>query len=294
MSFPQFRRILLLPHPFRKEALQFAARTAAFLAENGLPAYAMPELAAQLQPDAAVLPYDGQALADLAVVIGGDGTVLRSIHALPNADFPFWAVNFGHVGYLTDCEPEQALDALRQILSGSYTTEKRMLLCGEIQDGSTVCEFHALNEAAVHRCAMSRALRIGLSVSGRFLQTFPADGVLVSTPTGSTAYNLSAGGPILMPESENIAVTPICSHLLGGRALVISGEDTVGIDISLPDADESRPPQEADCPRLVADGFQQFILHDGAHITLHRASRSLRLLRTRTDSFYQTLQKKLS
>lgn len=287
------KNILLLPHPFRPNAVQFAARMAAFLAETDCRVCALPEVQPLLLAAGAKAEcFQGQA--DFAAVIGGDGTVLRSVHALPNADFPFWAVNFGHVGYLTDCEPAESFDALRAVLNGSCTVERRTLLQVELNLADHHATFTALNEAVVHRSALSRALKIHLSVSGRYLQTFPADGILIATPTGSTAYNLSAGGPILMPESANLAVTPICSHLLGGGSIVVSGEDTVGVQISLPASEEDHSAEPPALPTLVIDGFEHLSLQDGAQITLRRAEKQLLLLRTKTDSFYQTLQRKLS
>ena len=282
--------ILLMPHPLRAEAVRFAARIASFLAENGHTVCALPEGEEPLrQAGADPLPFAGKA--DLAAVIGGDGMVLRSVRTLLSYDLPVWAVNFGHIGYLTDCEPEGALEALGKILSGDCLTERRVLLEGEILDPpAAVTRFTALNEAVIHRSALSRALKLELSVNHSVLQTVSADGLIVATPTGSTAYNLSAGGPILIPESGNLVITPVCPYMLGGSSIVVSGTDTVGVRVFL------HAPEEgvSDLPTIVVDGCEKTVLHAGAQITIRQSEQRVKLVRTRQGSFYRTLQKKLA
>lgn len=283
--------ILLMPHPLRAEAVGFAARIASFLAENGHTVCALPESEGLLR-QAGISPLSFTGKADMAAVIGGDGTVLRSVRTLLACDLPIWAVNFGRVGYLTDCEPEGAFDALRMILSGDYLTENRILLEGEIEDADApTAHFTALNEAVLHRSALSRALKLELAVNGSPLQTVSSDGLIVATPTGSTAYNLSAGGPILMPESGNLVITPICPYMFGGSSIVISGTDTVSVHVSLPAPEDDGAD---DLPMIVVDGCEKIALHDGARITIRQSEKCVRLVRTQRDSFYRTLQKKLA
>lgn len=282
--------VLLIPHPFRAEAVEFSARIVQFLASRGHTVCALPESEAPLrQAGVSPLPFTGEA--DLAAVIGGDGTVLHSVRALLAHDLPVWAVNFGHIGYLTDCEPESAFDALQKILAGDCQTERRTLLDGEITGSAgTVTRFTALNEAVIHRSAFTRALRLELSVNRSPLKAFPADGLIVATPTGSTAYNLSAGGPILMPESENLVVTPVCPYMLGSSSIVVSGKDTVGVRVFLPTPDDGSD----GLPMLVVDGCEKIPLHGGESVTICRSEKLVRLVRTQQDSFYRTLQKKLA
>lgn len=283
--------ILLMPHPFREEAAAFSARIAQFLESRGHTVCALPESVPSLQrAGVSPLPFAGSA--DLAAVIGGDGTVLHGVRSLLDHDLPIWAVNFGHIGYLTDCEPENALDALQKILDGDCQTEQRTLLDGEIASpAGTVSRFTALNEAVIHRSALSRALKLELSVNHSPLQTFSADGLIVATPTGSTAYNLSAGGPILMPGSENLVVTPVCPYMLGGSSIVVSGKDTVGVRVFLPSPEGEGSDR---LPTLVVDGCEKILLRGGETVTVRRSEKVVRLVRTRQDSFYRTLQKKLA
>ncbi len=278
---------LLLPHPLRKDAVRFASRMAAYLTKHGQEVCTLPEYRF-----AGGIPlYDGKA--DMAVVLGGDGTVLRAIRMIPDADMPVWAINYGRIGYLTDCEPGEAPEALQEILAGRYSVEQRCMLAGTVRQEASQKPFLALNEAVIHRSSLSRALKLELSVSGRALQTIPADGILVATPTGSTAYNRSAGGPILMPESDNLVITPICPQMLSGGSIVVSGKDVVGVRVFLPMRDET-PESEEETPMLVIDGCEKVALQDGADVTLCRASRVMRLVRTKSDSFYRILQKKLA
>lgn len=283
--------ILLMPHPLRAEAVEFAARLASFLTETGHGVCTLPETEGLLRKaGASAATFTGKA--DMAAVIGGDGTVLRSVRTLLPYEIPVWAVNFGHIGYLTDCEPEGAFDALRSILAGDFFTERRILLEGEIADPSGASSrFTALNEAVIHRSALSRALKLELSVGDSVLQTVSADGLIVATPTGSTAYSLSAGGPILLPESDNFVITPVCPYLLGGRSIVVSGDDTVKVHVSLPAPDDGG---EKELPMIVVDGCERISLHGGACVTIRRSDKSVRLVKTRRDSFYRTLQKKLA
>ena len=283
--------ILLIPHPFRAEAAVFSARIAKFLSERGHTVCALPESSSPLrQAGVSPLPFSGDA--DFAAVIGGDGTVLHSVRSLLAYDLPIWAVNFGHIGYLTDCEPEDAFDALQTILAGDCQTEQRTLLEGEIETHTgQITRFTALNEAVIHRSALSRALKLELSVNHSPLQTFSADGLIVATPTGSTAYNLSAGGPILMPGSENLVITPVCPYMLGGSSIVVSGKDTVGVRVFLPVPDDDDPDR---LPVIVVDGCEKIALRGGESVTVRRSEKRVKLIRTRQDSFYRTLQKKLA
>lgn len=283
--------VLLIPHPFRAEAAAFSARIAEFLAQREHTVCALPESVAPLQQaGVSPLPFAGEA--DLAAVIGGDGTVLHSVRSLLDHDLPIWAVNFGHIGYLTDCEPEGAFDALETILAGDCQTEQRTLLEGVIEGpNGRLARFTALNEAVIHRSALSRALKLELSVNRSLLQTFSADGLIVATPTGSTAYNLSAGGPILMPGSENLVVTPVCPYMLGGSSIVVSGKDTVGVRVFLPSPEGDGPDR---LPMIVVDGCEKITLRGGESVTVRRSEKVVRLVRTRQDSFYRTLQKKLA
>lgn len=227
--------------------------------------------------------------AHMAVVVGGDGTVLRAVRALHEYGFPFWAVNAGHLGYLTECEPGEAEAALARILAGAYRVEKRAMLAGCLHSGGEETRFLALNEAVIHRSGYARNMRMRLSVDGAEIQRIAGDGLLVSTPTGSTAYNLSAGGPILLPESVQAVITPICPHAALCPPLVVDGSDEISISVDLAGEDEA-----GELPQLVVDGCQRLRLHPGDRVVCHIADQRACFVKTGTQGFYRRLQSKMA
>ncbi len=224
---------------------------------------------------------------NMALVVGGDGTVLRAVREMHKYHFPFWAVNCGHLGYLTDCEPRRASAVLRQILSGGYRLEHRVTLEGEWKHDGQVESFFALNEAVIHRSAYARTLKMRLSVGGASIMRFAGDGVLVSTPTGSTAYNLSAGGPILLPESQQAVVTPICPHAALCAPLVVSGTEKIVVTIGMNG-------ETGDLPLLVIDGCDRYPLHNGDTVSCCLRGENVQFVRTGAGDFYSRLQRKLT
>lgn len=265
-------KILLYPNPTSQEAMALCARMTQMLCARG---------------HKTVL-NTSDAQADLAVVFGGDGTVLRAVHAMPKLSCPIWAVNCGHLGYLSACENAQAEQLLDRILAGDYRLEKRMMLqCKLMQDGETQ-SFSALNEIVMHRGINQHALRLEVKVNGEKAMQLHGDGVIVCTPTGSTAYNLSAGGPVMMPESEMLAVTPICAHAPAGAPMVLSAQENVRIRWKA--ASDAHLP---DMPQMVVDGECMAQLRPGCEIAFARNKRTVQLIRTMEESFCQRLQSKL-
>ena len=281
---------LLVPNLQRTDALHYAAHLAARLRQAGHHAVCTAATAEALQK----IGFDAELLTqqepDMLMTLGGDGTLLRQMQLPALCEKPVWGVNFGHLGYLTDCEPTEADAAVTRLLAGEYTIEQRTVLAGEIADASgTVREhFVAANEANLCRGAMARALHMELSVNGSFVRSLSADGIIVATPTGSTAYNFSAGGPVLLPTVDCFVITAVCPYAALDCSIVTSGSDVITVRVRLPVADPESP------PLLVADGTVHFVLHDGDEVRLHRAAQTLHLVRTRNQNFYDRLQKKLS
>ncbi|MBQ7454902.1 MAG: NAD(+)/NADH kinase [Clostridia bacterium] len=218
--------------------------------------------------------------ADFIVVLGGDGTVLRAVKTLRGLDKPLWAVNCGHLGYLSDCGPEEAPEALARILRGEYHLERRSQLCGDT-NGEPL---FALNEALFHRGACGRALQIQVLVNGSLALRYRGDGLLVSTPSGSTAYNLSAGGPVLMPEMELLALTPVCPQALSAMPLVVSAADTVRVSWRMENYAEER-----ETPLLIVDGEEKRALSLSGTAEFSGPVRRVALVRTREADFYGRL-----
>jgi NAD+ kinase len=207
--------------------------------------------------------------ADFWVVLGGDGTMLRCSHAAAMRDIPLLGINLGTLGFLTDAEEQDGIKVLEKVLAGEYETEKRMML----EAGN----YFALNDVCVG--ATSGLKTFDLYVNDHKLDTIRADGIIVATPTGSTAYNLSAGGPILMPGGQMMVITPICPHSLSTRPLVIGAEDTVRIF-----ARQVSP--------IIVDGetIGETLPHDS--VTIRKSEYSATIIKTAPVHFYDVLRKK--
>ncbi|WP_297362207.1 NAD kinase [Thauera sp.] len=223
------------------------------------------------------------ASADLAVVIGGDGTMLHTARRLIEHGVPLVGVNLGRLGFLTDIARTAATERLGEILDGAHAEEERFMLDVEVlRSGERVFHTLALNDVVVNKGDLGRMIEFELSIDGEFVYTQRSDGMIVSTPTGSTAYALSANGPILHPSVGGIALVPLCPHALTARPITLP--DTCRIDILL------LPPHDA---RVHFDGQTRFDLRAGDCVRLTRSSRSLRLLHPKGYSYFAMLRQKL-
>jgi len=226
---------------------------------------------------------------DVSVVIafGGDGTLLDAASAVAHSDFdvPLLGVNLGHLGFLTEVGRSEMLSALDRLIAGKTTTESRLLLSGRVTRGGAVVASHlALNDIVVTRGALARMIEIDVDVDGQFVSHVKADGLIVATATGSTAYNLSAGGPILHPSADAIVLTPLAPHALTNRPLVLPASSRVLLKpIVVPDSD----------PVLTFDGQYGVPLDAGDLVDIDRAPRVLRLLRTTGRTHFDILREKL-
>ena len=221
---------------------------------------------------------------DCAVVIGGDGSLIEVARFLHGRNIPVLGINMGTLGYLTEVEVNHIEDAFAQILEGDYTLEDRIMLEGTLQDGRKDI---SLNDIVVSRKTEIRLIHFRIYVNGELLNTYEADGVIISTPTGSTAYNLSAGGPIVEPTASMIVITPICPHALNTSSIVLSAEDEIVIEIA-----EGR--HDAVEEAMVAfDGADTLPLVTGDRVTIRRAGASTRLMRLSRISFLEMLRRKM-
>lgn len=239
-----------------------------------------------------VIRYDGSAApvdAEMLLVLGGDGTVIRAVRDLYAAHLPVWAVNLGHLGYLTECDVGDAEPAIRQILSGDYDIQERILLTGRIEDVEHAEDFFCLNDTVIHRSGYTRMLRMELSIDGKSIMRFSGDGILISTPTGSTAYNLSAGGPILLPDSDQLVVTPICPHAAVCPPIVVPAGRSVSVRVNY-----AQTPDDDALPQLSRDGLERCLLQPGAVITCGTAAHRVAFVKTNHDSFYERLRQKMA
>ena len=222
--------------------------------------------------------------ADLAIVIGGDGTMLNIARAMAPHDVPVVGVNQGRLGFLTDISTENMVKTIGALLDGKFVTEDRMLLDGRVYRGKDkVFEALAFNDVVVSKGTKGSMIELEFRIEGEFIYTQRSDGLIVSTPTGSTAYALSSGGPIVHPALSVIAVVPVSPHTLSNRPIVISGNSKVEIVV-----------KDAADPRAHFDSHSRFDLREADRVQVRRYPRPLSLLHPAGHSYYRMLREKLN
>ena len=222
---------------------------------------------------------------DIALTIGGDGTLLGVCRKLYSQDIPCCGINIGNVGFLADIEVPELESRLQKLLEDKYYIEERTVISASQYRYGGEKRFlgHALNDMVISKGGVSRMLHLGVSVAGCRLTDYKADGVIVSTATGSTAYSLSAGGPIVNPAVKALLITPICPHTLEARPMVISDEDNVRIHIAAVHQDI----------QITLDGQESYPLVPGDEITVRKAKNSARIIKFQDRNYYYTLKNKL-
>jgi NAD+ kinase len=223
--------------------------------------------------------------ADVLVVFGGDGTILHTARQAARDGIPILGVNLGGFGFLAEVQDRAVDDALLRVLAGDYRVDERMMLQAQVgREDRTVRELLALNDVVVTKSGYARLLRIRTDINEVHLATHMADGLIVATPTGSTAYSLSAGGPILHPDLDAIVLTPICAHTLNARAVVLSGDEAITIQVEPTGAPSV----------LTVDGQEGHPLEPDDVVRVSRAPYRARLVRLGRTTFYRLLRTKLS
>lgn len=221
---------------------------------------------------------------DLAIVLGGDGTMLTAARSFVNYDIPLIGVNRGRFGFLTDLEADNMLEGIAPILAGEFDKEHRMLLVASLQrDGEMITRGHALNDVVINKNGAAKLIELEVHIDGQFVHTQRSDGLIVSTPTGTTAYSLSAGGPILHPALDAIALVPICPHTLSNRPIAINSSSRV--EVTLMHAEDA-------CVHF--DGQLHSSLLEGDKMVIRRAEETITLLHPRGHSHFAMLREKLN
>jgi NAD+ kinase len=274
------RRAALVLHREREQARQLARDIDAWLVAHGFDVVlpAGDAKAAGLDEkgvDEDLLP-DGL---DLVVSLGGDGTMLRSIHLVGSSGAPVLGINVGQLGYLTEIEPAEVDAALERFVAGEHSIEERMLLSVRVR--STGVSALALNEAVLEKTATGHTVRLAVSIDGHPWTTYAADGLIVATPTGSTAYSLSARGPIVAPDVSALVLTPVSPHMLFDRAMLFSASSTLTLEV-----DGHRP------ATLSVDGQNLGVLAEGDAIDCSAADATARLVRFGGATFHEVLKTK--
>lgn len=231
------------------------------------------------------IPEDTQC----ALVLGGDGTILQAAHDLAARQIPIFGINLGTLGFLAETEVAELDTALSKLLSGEYTIKEQMMLAVTVHAGGRRSALpDALNDLVVTRSGFSRVIGAGVYINGELVSDFRGDGVIVATPTGSTGYSLSAGGPIVAPAAGAMVITPVCPHSLNARSIVVSDLDEVTIKVR-----QSKKTQEEEAIATV-DGGASAKLRAGDYIKVRRAGCMVKLVRLSGRSFYQVLRAKLN
>ena len=225
---------------------------------------------------------------DCVMVLGGDGTLIRAASRLVDSRIPLIGVNLGTVGYLCELEESNVFDAVDRLMADDCMVEERMMLTGAGILGGVREEYGvALNDIVIHRTGELSVVSLIVYVNGEYLHTFRADGIIVSTPTGSTGYNMSAGGPIVDPKAQMILITPINAHNLNSRSIVIGAEDEVVVEIG------RRRSQKDETLEVSFDGDTAARLVVGDKFSIRKASDTTRILKLSNKSFLEILSKKM-
>ncbi len=222
--------------------------------------------------------------AQCGLVLGGDGTLIRAVRDMGGQSLPLLGINLGTLGYLADVELRDFKQALDQLFDGTPDIEERMMLEGVFRGERKDI---AMNDVVLAREGKVRIVRFNIYVNGILLNTYQADGVIISTPTGSTGYNLSAGGPVVEPTAQMIVITPICSHALNTSSVVLSADDVIEVEIC-----EGRYGRQEQVS-LCFDGAEQTTLITGESVCIRRAGQTAKLIKLSRESFMKTMRRKM-
>ena len=277
--------VMIVAHHERAEAAALAELAASWLAERGHQAWMPPEDASALGTPA-LAAERSPSTADLVLSLGGDGTMLRAINIIDGAAVPVIGVNVGLLGYLTEVEPPSMTAALERFLAGDYTVEQRMMLTVAIEPrpgltGRVLGPWRALNEAVIERQESGHTVRLLVDIDGAPFTSYAADGLIMATPTGSTAYSLSARGPVVSPTHRALLLTPVSPHMLFDRSLVLDPDEDIAVEVI-----GHRP------VALSLDGVRVAVLGEGDTVRCRAADERALFVRFGRRRFHQILKAK--
>jgi NAD+ kinase len=282
-------RFLIITNKEKDIDLLVTNKIAAYIEKAGKSAILSSVSSVQDNPDASRIPKE----IDCAIVLGGDGTIIQTANDLMTHDIPILGVNMGTLGFLAEIEKQHVLEALDRLFRDDYRIENRIMIEGDV-NFSKHCskpkensEGYALNDVVIARKGFSRIISLGIYVNDELVDNFLGDGVIISTPTGSTAYNLSAGGPIIIPKASVMVITPICPHSLSPRSIVVSAEDTIKIIVG-----KSKKTQEAEAIATF-DGKKVIDLGTDDTVFIKKARYNTKLIKLNRTGIYEILRSKL-
>ena len=284
------RRIGIIAKRNSPEAIVLARNLAEWLRPKGIEVYFEKEVEEVLAPSVSGVfldPVDREEMSDhveMIIVLGGDGTLLSVARQVVGLNIPILGVNLGGLGFLTEIALEELYPVLDRVIEGDYRADQREVIhVAVIRKGRTLAEYTVLNDAVINKGALARIIDLETTINGEHLTTFKSDGLIISTPTGSTAYNLSAGGPIVYPTLDCIIITPICSHTLTNRPIVIPDEVIVRVIL------KTRQQEVI----LTLDGQQGFPLEFDDEVEVKKSDARILLIKSPHRHFFGLLREKL-
>ena len=290
MAQPSIKRIGVVVKPHQPDALQTLCRLTEWLSQRDIKLVGGPEIERERiehQTGCAIESVKEEALAktvDLMLVLGGDGTMIATARMLGDIEVPVMGVNYGGLGYLAEFPLEELFSALEAILAGDYKVQERLMLTVELRRGEElITKNRVLNDVVVNKSALARIIDIEAYLNNQFLNRFRADGLIVSTPTGSTAYNLSAGGPIIFPSMNAIVITPICPFTLSNRPIVVPDDSVIEVRLMTKNEDVA----------LTLDGQVGFPLQAGDRALIRKSNATFNLVQPANRNYFDVLRDKL-
>lgn len=290
MAKPAIRRVGVVVKPHQPEALETVCRLVEWLDARGLKLVGGLDIdRAQIERETgcAIEAIEGEKLAekvDLILVLGGDGTMIATARMIGDGEVPVLGVNYGSLGYLAEFRIEEMFPALESILEGNYRLDKRVMLAAELFRGrERLLNSHVLNDVVINKSALARIIEIEAYLNKQFVSSFRADGLIVSTPTGSTAYNLSAGGPVIYPSMNAVVITPICPFTLSNRPIVVPDDALIELYLKTPDEEVA----------LTLDGQVGFPLDAGDRVLIRKSSTTFNIVQPTNRNYFDLLRDKL-
>lgn len=270
--------IALFANLDKKESFAITKEVASYLSEKGVHVVARDDEATDLgvPPLSSVDPKK----IDFLISLGGDGTILRMVHSFPSLDAPILGINLGHLGFMADVPLSDLYPSLDDLLSGAYKVEERVMMEGVLPSQKRCV---AINEMVIHRSQNPCLIDLSIHVDGTYVNTFSADGIILSTPNGSTAYSLAAGGPILAPNLNAFALTPISPHTISNRPIVLMPEHSIEVQYL-----SDYAPVE-----ITYDGFSRHTLAPKETFRIERSKRMFKMVTLKRTDYYATLRTKL-
>jgi NAD+ kinase len=284
------RRVGVLVKPHHPEAVKSICRLLEWLTPRGITLITGPrtdraEIERATGCHVETLEHEELAASvDMIVVLGGDGTMIATARLLDNRDVPVVGINYGSLGYLTEVRVEEMTDALDAILAGNFHLDRRVMLAAELHRGEEkLLRNRVLNDVVISKSALARIIEIETWFDGQFVNCFRADGLIVSTPTGSTAYNLSAGGPVVYPSMNAVLITPICPHTLSNRPLVVPDDAEIELILKTPHEEVA----------LTLDGQVGYRMQVGDRVKIAKSKTTFNLMQPVNRNYFEVLRGKL-